>query len=121
MTRYDSWEAETAVVDALVGHKVVKATDTTLTLDDGTKLVFDLSAFDCCSSVELETLRTTDNIITHAYFADNEEETGGEGSYHAWIHVVTEAGELDIAEADGNASNGYYLHGFALGVEIQAP
>lgn len=101
-------------LEVFIGRKIVSATTNTMILDDGTKIVFDTDNDRCCSWIELSNLSTTDHIITNAYYDDNEDETGGEGYYCAWIHVITEAGELNIAEADGNASNGYYLHGFAL-------
>jgi hypothetical protein len=108
-------------LSVLVGQRVVSATEDTLTLSDGTTVTFDTTNDDCCSWIELESLTTTDHIITAARFDDNEDETGGEGAYRAWLHVVTEAGELNIAEASGDASNGYYLHGFALGVKVRRP
>jgi hypothetical protein len=100
----------------LIGKSIVGATVDTLTLSDGTRLRFDRSDSDCCSWIELRSLSTTDNVITAAEFRDNEDES--DGDYKAWLHVVTEAGELNIAEAEGNAGNGYYLHGFALGVTV---
>jgi hypothetical protein len=105
-------------IDHLIGKTVTDATEDTLTLSDGTRLQFDREADDCCSWIALRSLSTTSNVITAAEFRDNEDETGGEGAYRAWLHVVTEAGELNIAEAEGDASNGYYLHGFALGVTV---
>lgn len=106
------------VLAHLIGKCVVNATLDTLTLSDGTRLRFERENSDCCSWIGLRSLSTTNNVITAAEFRDNEDETGGEGEYSAWLHVVTEAGELNIAEADGNASNGYYLHGFALDVTV---
>lgn len=105
----------------LIGHRVVEATGNTLYLDNGATLEFQEHNDDCCSTVELDKLATTDHVITSMTVEDNENETGGEGAYRAWIHVITEAGELNIAEADGNASNGYYLHGFALRVTVTQP
>lgn len=105
-------------LEHLIGKSVVSATVDTLTLSDGSRLQFEREEYDCCTSIELRSLSTTDNVITAAEYRDNEDETGGEGEYKAWLHVVTEAGELNIAEAEGNAGNGYYLHGFALGVKV---
>jgi hypothetical protein len=105
-------------IDHLIGNAVINATEDTLTLSDGTRLRFDREASDCCTWMELRSLSTTDNVITAAEFRDNEDETDGEGAYRAWLHVVTEAGELSIAEAEGDAGNGCYLHGFALGVTV---
>lgn len=107
----------------LVGQSVTAADldGGTLTLSDGTVVTFDKTNHDCCSSIELTALNVTGNVITAASFGDNEDKTGGDGAYKAWLHVVTEAGELNIAEADGDASNGYYLHGFALDVTVTLP
>lgn len=109
--------------EMLVGRRVVAAsmTDATLTLDNGVVLTFERENDDCCSYIELTGLATTDHVITRAEFRDNEDETGYEGSYHAWLYVMTEGGPVNIAEADGDASNGYYLHGFALGVSVDYP
>jgi hypothetical protein len=108
-------------LDHLIGKSVTGATEDTLTLSDGTRLQFERETSDCCSWQNLFSLSTTTNVITAAEFRDNEDETGGEGEYRAWLHVITEAGELNIAEAEGNASNGYYLHGFALAVTVIPP
>lgn len=106
--------------DVLIGRKVVAVDESTMTLDNGVKIRFDDES-DCCSYVELASLATTNNVITAVTVGDNEEETGGEGPYRAWVHVVTEACELNIVEQIGDASNGYYLHGFSLGVTVTKP
>ena len=105
-------------LEVLIGKSVTGATQDTLTLSDGTRLQFATEASECCSWLELRSLSTTGNIITAAEYGDNEDDTGGEGEYRAWLRVVTEAGELNIAEAEGDASSGYYLHGFALPVTV---
>lgn len=106
-----------SALDALVGKSVISADKTTglMLLSDGTRLRFDTSNQDCCSYINLTKLRTTDSVITAARVEDDDR---GVGPYRAWVHVVTEAGELNIAEAEGDASNGYYLHGFALDVTV---
>lgn len=121
MTRTFKADADTAA-EILVGHWIVETTDDCLVLDDGTVLQFETSNDDCCSSIVLTALHNAGaKMITAAEVMDNEDATGGEGEYRAWIHVVTEAGEFTVAEADGNASNGYYLHGFALSVTVNPP
>lgn len=108
--------------ELLVGRRIVEATTDSLILDDGTRLTFETSTSECCSSIDLVSLRdAAAALITNAKVLDNEEETGGEGGYRAWIHVITDAGEFTVAEADGDASNGYYLHGFALNVTVSRP
>jgi hypothetical protein len=110
-------------LEHLTGKSVVFASleAGVLVLSDGTRLVFDKENSDCCSGIDLTELATTENVITAAEFQDNEDETNGEGEYLAWVRVVTESGELSIAEAVGDASNGYHLHGFALGVTVVPP
>jgi hypothetical protein len=109
--------------EVLVGHSIDRVEgEDTLVLDNGVRLQFDRYNSSCCSSIDLVVLRAThSNVITKVTVADNEDETGYEGPYKAWITVLTEAEELNIAEADGNASNGYYLHGFALDVTVIPP
>jgi len=109
----------TKYLEHLVGKSVISADVDTgeMILSDGSKLIFDKDNDSCCSYIELTKLQTTDAMILSATEQDDEDEDG-EGPYKARVHVVTEAGELNLAEADGNAANGYYLHGFALGVEV---
>lgn len=107
--------------EILVGHKVVSVCLETgqLLLDNGTVLEVQKEADYCCSYVELTGLFTTDNIITDVRIEDDEGDYDShEGDYKAWIQVITEAGPINIATADGDASNGYYLHGFALAVTV---
>lgn len=119
MTRYAYYDAP-KWVDLLVGKSVVEATEDTLTLSDGTTLQFERSNSDCCSWFDLKSLMTTENIITRAELRDNEDDTGGTGEYRAWVHVIAGADELTLVDGEGNATNGYYLHGFALGVTVTA-
>jgi hypothetical protein len=109
------------VVAELVGNYITGATEDTITLSSGAVLQFDTEADCCCSYIELTSLASSTSLISSAKFEDNEDETGGEGKYKAWIHVITAADELNIAEADGDASNGYYLHGFALPIRLVQP
>jgi hypothetical protein len=107
----------TNYLEHLVGKSIISADPATgeMILSDGSKLFFDTYNSDCCSWIELTDLKTTDAMILSAEEQDTDE---GEGGYSAWVHVVTEAGDLNIAEADADASSGYYLHGFALGVKV---
>lgn len=113
---------EKVLSEALVGHKVISAsidnTVGTLGLDNGTTLLIDAYTYDCCSWQELTTLTTVNNVITAVRVEDNEYLTGDEGPYKAWVTVVTEADEYRLAEADADASNGYYLHGWCLNVTV---
>lgn len=106
----------------LVGKRIVSVETATgrMALSDGTTLVFETEATECCTYLALVALHTTESIIM-AVAVDDDEDRDATGYYKAWIHVVTEAGELNIAEAEGDAGNGYYLHGWVLGVEIIPP
>lgn len=117
-TTYQYWLDDRPWLDRLIGQRVTEATDDTLTLSNGVQLRFQKQNDDCCSYIELKKLATTDNIITSASIGDDDE---GEGEYDAWVHVITSAGALNVAVAHGDASNGYYLHGFALDVTVIEP
>jgi hypothetical protein len=115
-------DLQSELSELLVGTRVIH-TDFThgeLVLDNGTRLSFDLDNSDCCSYIDLTGLATTDHIITAVFVEDDEDSDGySEGEYQAWIRVLTDAGDaVKIASAHGDASNGYYLHGFALGVTV---
>lgn len=107
----------------LVGNSIVSADVSTgrLVLSDGTVLQVAASNDECCSFVNLTALRTVGNVITAVRLED--EDGAGESlassPYRAWVSVLTDAGELvDVAEAAGDATSGYYLHGFALPVTV---
>jgi hypothetical protein len=109
-------------VKALIGKSIVSTEmgehEGRLVLSDGTALVIQANMSDCCSYLNLTSLATTENIITAADIRDTD---GGIEEYSTWIHVVTEAGEFKVAEADGDAGNGFYLHGWELDVEVVTP
>lgn len=125
------WDIVGELRKHLIGKSIISANSeaATMTLSNGTILKFEQSASDCCSYFELSCLRGTDNnIITEV--SEVETYTGydwddtpreGEGPYTAKIQVLTESGIVDIAEGEGDASNGYYLHGFALRAEVFLP
>lgn len=118
--RYDYY-GDKDWTEHLIGKSVVSADKEsgTLTLSDGTIMAFDKSNSDCCSWIELMDMSAVGNIITAATIEDD---STGVNEYKAWVHVVTRSGfETNIVEADGNASNGYYLDGFALGVTVTLP
>lgn len=107
------------ILAVLVGKSITGADleTRTLTLSDGSRLVFDAHNWECCSRVDLTALTTTNNVITSAGF-DMEYEPCDEedrSPYQARLSVLTDAGQFTVAEAEGDASSGYYLWGFALG------
>jgi hypothetical protein len=106
-------------LDGLIGTEVIGSEwqkyYVILSLKDGRKLRIERTADDCCSWIELRNVNTRPGIITDAKFENTDDD---EGLYTAWIHVVTEDGAYRLAEADADASSGYYLHGFALSVTL---
>lgn len=107
----------------LEGHAVVRASteDGELELDDGTVIKFDLSESSCCAWFELGSLNVLPNVITKVDITEQYEDTrqSGVGPYKAQISVITEPGEFKyLAEGYGDATSGYYLNGFCLGLTI---
>lgn len=107
----------------LEGHAVVRASteDGELELDDGTVIQFDRSESSCCAWFELDSLNVLPNVITKVDITEQYEDTrqSGVGPYKAQISVITEPGEFKyLAEGTGDATSGYYLNGFCLGLTI---
>ncbi len=105
----------------MVGKSIVRVEPDTgeMWLSDGTTLVFDKFNDECCTSIELVDMLAVPHMIMAAGVGDDE--TAGMGEYKAWVWVLTQAGQFRVVEADGDAGNGYYLHGFALGVRVYGP
>lgn len=104
----------------LIGKTVINADVKTgeMLLSDGSKLIFDKHVDDSLAWIHLTDLHATEAMILSA--KEEDDETGDcEGEYRTWVHIVTESGvSMKLAEAEGDASNGYYLHGFALDVKV---
>lgn len=115
--------------DLLVGRRVVSSDMNydnlgapVLVLDDGTRIEIEPGDSDCCSWVSLDSLATTDHVITAAEYISGEAiktDDGEEiGDYSFRIHVLTEGGEADIINGTGDTTSGYYLSGFDLDVNV---
>jgi hypothetical protein len=105
--------------EIFVGHRIVGVEGNILTLDNGIRVEFEKECDSCCAWFRLESLATTDNIITSITEEDEYEEgREGEGPYTARIVGVTDAGSVDIAYGVGDATNGYYLSGFCLDIRV---
>lgn len=113
-------DLETKLKKTLIGRKITHTDPDTgrLTLDNGTIVEIDTRADDCCSYLQLAELHTTEHAITNVWTTDDEHITGGDSPYTAWIYVLTDGGEKAIAEAHGDATSGFYLHGFALNAHV---
>ena len=126
---------ETRSLDRLIGTKIVRVDDTKhcvpsgngtsgyerwVHLSDGTVLGVEIGARECCSYLELKELSTVDNVImSWRKESHYHEGTHGKGPYTSQIVVVTKDGQTSaIARAEGDASNGYYLTGWALDVRV---
>ena len=113
-THYDITEGD--LERELIGKRIVNIDEdaNTLTLDDGTHLIFEDTS-SCCAWFrgQLHAGNLTDNAITNVW-----QEWTGEGEYaEAWVlHIL--AGENRIASVDieGNSASGYYCHSINLRV-----
>lgn len=106
----------------LVGRRVTKVSEDTLTLDDGRLLKFVGNDGGCACSAgcyPLTELNDVDNVITSVEFED---EPGGddypddryEGHYK--IFVFADNRRINLATFEGSDGNGYYGTGYAIHV-----
>ncbi|MCW2768513.1 MAG: hypothetical protein JWO11_4472 [Nocardioides sp.] len=112
-------EDKQGITELLMGRKVVKVTDDTLQLDNGTVLTLRGNEGGCACSAgdyELTELNGVDNIITNVEFEDSpagDDETG-EGFYR--IFVFADNQRINLATFEGSDGNGYYGTGYAIEV-----
>lgn len=118
---WTEWREELSTL--LVGRRIVRAEGSTLTLDNGQELVIDQHAYDCCSGANLVSVAACDNVITAVtteVVTEVDDDPYAESCpFKASIVVITESGVAVVAESEGDYSNGYYLDGFALGIEVR--
>lgn len=100
----------------LVGKRIVKidTDENTLTLHDGTVLIFEDSS-ECCAwfEAQLEEKNLTDNAITHV----TEEECTSEDAPEAWVvHVFAADTNIVDVSIQGDPTSGYYCHSIDLKV-----
>ena len=116
---YDETDHE-EIKQLLVGHKVVKVADDTLTLDDGRLLKFRGNEGGCsCGSgdYELTELNGTDNLIMNVEFEDSPDgdwTDHGDGRYR--IFVFADNQKINLATFEGSDGNGYYGTGYSITV-----
>ena len=112
---YDMDAADLA--EELIGKTVVAVDDETITLNDGTLLIFEGEG-ECCAwfQYNLKSGHLTDNAITSVECEDNDDLLLVEGSEGWTIHIL--AGDSRIAELDiwGDATSGYYCRSISLTV-----
>lgn len=105
-----------AITELLMGHRVSKVSEDTLTLDDGTRLTFVGSA-DCCAYYDLVELNGVDNVITNVEFVEDpagDEYPDGEGFYR--IFVFADNAKVNLVTFEGTDSNGCYGTGYTINV-----
>lgn len=106
------------LADELIGKTVVAVDDETITLDDGTTLIFE-AAGECCAWFEynLKSGYLTDNAITSVEYGDNDDLLLPGAADVGWtIHIL--AGDARIAELNiwGDGTSGYYCRSISLTV-----
>lgn len=129
MTTYYTQNDHDAIAELLVGHRVTKVAEDTLTLDDGRQLRFEGNDGGCACSAgcyPLTELNGVDNVITKVVFDDNP--TGDEygddamwlGPGHYKIFVYADNQKINLATFTGSDGNGYYGTGYSITVLVPA-
>ena len=126
----DESNAEEALEDILVGHRIVSAKEEVrnhrdvgvLTLDNGVEIeVYPNEGCGGCSSgwYEISELGTCDNVIT-AVRSDQvcTKESAWDDEYRYEIFVVADNTEVNIVTVEGGDGNGYYGTGYTIQVRI---
>ena len=115
-----SFEEEEKIKSLLLLHKVVKATETSLVLENGIELeiVPNAGCLGCGSGwYSITELNVCDNIITNVELVCDDLEYYGEKSYK--IFVFAEDRKIKLAQIDGGDGNGYYGTGYDIIVKIK--
>ena len=116
---YMTQDDERDIKDLLLGRRVVKVSDESLLLDDGTSLKLRGNVGGCCCGAGdyyLTELNGCDNIITSVELdnAPNEDDYG-EGVYT--IFVFAENERITLASFEGSDGNGFYGTGYYIKVQ----
>ena len=122
---YMTQDDERDIKDLLLGRRVVKVSDESLLLDDGTSLKLRGNVGGCCCGAGdyyLTELNGCDNIITSVEFVDHSvgddnRGKGEEGVYR--IFVFAEDTKINLATFEGDDGSGYYGTGYTI--EVQRP
>lgn len=131
---------QAAITDLLMGHKVTKADNEHLILDNGTVIKAIGHDGGCACSAgcyDLSALNGVDNIITRVEFdyhpASDEDPYGGpndakrcDPSQESWtghyrIFVFADDQRINLMQFDGSDGNGYYGTGFEILVRDVEP
>jgi len=101
----------------LIGKRITEV-DTgagELTLDDGTRLIFEDTS-DCCAwfSAQLQEGNLTDNAVTRV---DCDYPTAADPYDEAWsLHILAGDNRIASVDIEGNSTSGYYCHSINLRV-----
>jgi hypothetical protein len=97
----------------IVGHRISKISDTSITLDNGNILEFE-NCEDCCSwfVYEINNIDINDNIVTKVEVTGDE--APDEGSASWTLHILSRDKKVCDIDIDGDATNGYYCHSIEL-------
>lgn len=116
-----SFEEEEKIKSLLLLHKVVKATETSLILENGIELeiVPNAGCLGCGNGwYSITELNVCDNIITNVELVcDDLDNYGDEKSYK--IFVFAEDRKIKLVQIDGGDGNGYYGTGYDIIVKIK--
>jgi hypothetical protein len=114
-----------AIGDLLIGRRVVGVADETLTLDDGTVLVF--AGNEGCQAIgcghgdyRLTELNGVDNVITSVEFDDAPDGAYGDGNGRYRLFVLAGETRVNLATFEGTDGNGYYCSGYEVYVNPAA-
>ena len=111
---------EQAIKKLLLYRKVVKATDDTLYLDNGTELL--IEGNEGCGGCgagwySVTELNTCDNVITNVEFDEESLDQDDEYSYKIFVYAENE--KIKLVQVDGDDGNGYYGTGYTIRVKVK--
>lgn len=121
ITTYRNWQQEDEIKKLLLFQKIVKVTDDTLFLDNGTELkIIGNEGCGGCSSgwYDVTELNGCDNAITDVEFDCIDNETDyGDTSFQIFVYAEDE--KIKIAQIDGTDGNGCYGTGYSIQVKMK--
>lgn len=110
-TKYYDADDET-LRELLIGQTVVSINGDTMTLKDGTKLLFEDTS-DCCAwfAVELEKGNLTDNAITDIRYEARTAINKNPPEKYT-LHILAADTTIADVQVEGDPSSGYYCQSF---------
>jgi hypothetical protein len=113
-----------AIGALLLGHTIIKVSESELQLDDGTVLQLEGNEGGCACNAgdyELRELNGCDNVITNVELVNSPCGDGqdGDGTYR--IFVYADNRKINLATFEGSDGNGYYGTGYTIEVRAARP